>query len=61
MPGQAARAAPAGQPHTMDEEAVVPDTGRVIIHFDVDAMYAQAEEVRWPRDGKMQAGPPSRN
>ncbi|EFN52390.1 hypothetical protein CHLNCDRAFT_138846 [Chlorella variabilis] len=32
----------------MDEEAVVPDTGRVIIHFDVDAMYAQAEEVRNP-------------
>jgi hypothetical protein len=41
-----AQAAPNIAAGGFDGEAVVPDTGRVILHFDVDSFYAQVEEVR---------------
>lgn len=40
------RAAPPAPQHALPPPT--PDTARVILHFDVDCMYAQAEELRNP-------------
>ena len=42
----AAQGGPAG--HAAGGEAIVPDSDRVVLHFDVDCFYCQVEESRNP-------------
>lgn len=46
--GATATAAPGGSGAAAAAEQVAPDTGRCVLHLDVDCFYCQAEEVRDP-------------